>query len=67
MSNNKDRFTVICACKEGPVMKFDHVKESATSNETFQICTDGKTYIFPLCNLLYAELIKEGANDEYLF
>ena len=67
MSNNKDRFTVICACKGGPVMKIDHVKESATSSEIFQFCTDGKTYILPLCNLLYAELIKEGANDEYLF
>ncbi len=52
---------------EAYVEGYNACKESATSNETFQICTDGKTYIFPLCNLLYAELIKEGANDEYLF
>jgi len=58
-------FTVICSCKDGTSLEIDNVKASATTaSQTFEICTDDETYIFPLSNLIYARLIKKGADDE---
>lgn len=63
-SAERKPFTVICSCKDGTSLEIDNVKASVTTtNQTFELCKDGETYIFPLSNLIYARLIKQDEAD----
>ena len=55
----KKTYTVVVVCKNGALLKFDNVKQSAMAEGTYQIATENRTYIFPLVNMVYCELIGE--------
>ena len=55
----KKPYKVLVVCQNGSILKFDNVKQSATTEGTFQIATENNTYIFPLVNMVYCELIGE--------
>lgn len=55
----KKPYRVVVVCKDGAILKFNGVKQSVTTEGTFQIATENNTYIFPLVNMVYCELIGE--------
>ena len=51
--------TAFCVCKDSRIIKIEDVKLSDIISETFQVVAKNGTYIFPLNNLVYCELIGE--------
>ena len=63
MDGERKPWTMIFVCKDGRIVKVEHVFQSQTMEGTVTACTGHETYIFPLANLIYAELLEEKEDD----
>lgn len=57
-------WTMIFICRDGSMVKVEHVIKSQTVEGTVTACTGHETYIFPLANLIYAELLEEDEDAD---
>ena len=63
MDEERKPFTVRLVCRDDRIVKIEHVKENKIVEGTFSVCTGHETYVFPLANLIYAELMEEEKDE----
>ena len=63
MNEQRKPWTMIFVCKDGRIVKIEHVRENQIVEGTLTACTGHETYVFPLANLIYAELLEEDDDE----
>lgn len=63
MNEQRKPWKMIFVCKDSRIIKIEHVIQSQTVEGTVTACTGHETYIFPLANLIYAELMEEEKDE----